>query len=71
MSDETKMRALFEALADDVDALSDEDVLAECLEDGRLPADVATRTRSVLQNAVKAFRQRPLLEGPSRARTIH
>ena len=62
MSDETKMSALFEALADDVDALSDEEVLAECLEDGYSPADVATRTRSVLQNAVKAFKQRPLLE---------
>lgn len=62
MSDETKMSALFEALADNVDALSDEEVLAECLEDGYSPADVATRTRSVLQNAVKAFKQRPLLE---------
>lgn len=62
MSDETKMHALFEALADDVDALSDEEVLAECLEDGHSPADVATRTRSVLDNAVKAFKQRPLLE---------
>ena len=62
MSDETKMSALFETLADNVDALSDEEVLAECLEDGYSPADVATRTRSVLQNAVKAFKQRPLLE---------
>ena len=62
MSDETKMSVLFEALADNVDTLSDEEVLAECLEDGYSPADVATRTRSVLQNAVKAFKQRPLLE---------
>ena len=62
MSDETKMSALFEALADNVDALSDEEVIAECLEDGQSPGDVATRTRSVLQNAVKAFKQRPLLE---------
>ena len=62
MSDDTKMYALFEALADNVDALSDDEVLAECLKDGRSPADVATQTRSVLQDAVKAFRQRPLLE---------
>ena len=61
MSDETKMHALFEALADNVDALSDEEVLADCREDGRSPADVATRARSTLQNAVKAFKQRPLL----------
>ena len=62
MSDDTNMYALFEALADNVDALSEEDALAECLDDGRSPADVATRTRSILQNAVKAFKQRPLLE---------
>ena len=62
MSDETKIYALFEALADSVDALSDEEVLADCREDGRSPADVAKRTRSILQNAVKAFKQRPLLE---------
>ena len=62
MSDETKMSALFEALADSVDALSDEEVVAECLEEGHSPADVSTRTRAVLQNAVKAFKQRPLLE---------
>ena len=62
MSDETKMAALFEALAEDVDALSDEEALAECREDGGSPADVAKRTRSTLENAVKAFRQRPLLE---------
>ena len=62
MSDETKMAALFEALAADVDALSDEEALAECRDDGGSPADVAKRTRSTLESAVKAFRQRPLLE---------
>lgn len=62
MSDDTKMYALFEALADSVDALSEEEILAECMEDGQSPADVATRTRSVLLNAVKAFKQRSLLE---------
>ena len=62
MSDDTKMYALFNALADSVDALSEEEVLAECMEDGQSPGDVATRTRSVLLNAVKAFKQRSLLE---------
>ena len=61
MSDERKMRALFEALADSVDGLSDEEVLAECREDGRSPEDVAKRTRAVLQDAVKAFKQRALV----------
>jgi hypothetical protein len=61
MSNELKMRALFEALADSVEGLSDEEVLAECREDGRSPEDVAKRTRAVLQNAVKGFRQRALI----------
>ena len=61
MSDETKMHAFFQALADNVEALNDEEVLADCREDGRSPTDVATRTRSILQDAVKAFKQRPLL----------
>ena len=62
MSDGNKMYALFEALADNVDALNEEEVLVECMEDRQSPADVATRTRSVLQNAVKAFKQRSLHE---------
>ena len=61
MSDDKKMHALFQALADDVEALSDEEVLADCREDGRSPTDVATQTRSILLNAVKAFKQRRLL----------
>ena len=55
MKDDTKMHALFEALADSVDDLSEEEVLAECIEDGQSPADVATRTRSVLLNAAKGW----------------
>ena len=62
MSDETKMIALFEALADDVNSLSDEELLAECRDEGHSPAAVAKRTRSALESAVKAFKQRPLLE---------
>lgn len=61
MSDDTKIHALFQALADDVEALGDEEVLADCREDGRSPSDVAAQTRSILQSAVKAFKQRPLL----------
>ena len=62
MSDETKMIGLFEALADDVNSLSDEELLAECRDEGHSPAAVAKRTRSTLESAVKAFKQRPLLE---------
>ena len=61
MSDERKMRAFFEALADNVDSLSDEEVLAEVREEGRPPENVAKQTRSVLQNAVKKFKQRALI----------
>ena len=46
MSDEMKMRALFEALADNIEDLSDAEVLAECRENGRSPMDVAKQARS-------------------------
>ena len=62
MSDETKMCAFFDALADNVEALSDEEVLAECREDGQVPNDVAARTRSVLRDATRAFGQHRLVE---------
>ena len=62
MSDEKKMRALFEALADHVESLSDEQLLADVRESGRTPEQVASEARSLVQNAVKRFKQRPLLE---------
>ena len=62
MSDEKKMRAFFEALADNVENLSDEEVLAEVREEGRSPEEIAKQMRSLIQNTVKAFKQRPLLE---------
>jgi hypothetical protein len=62
MSDERKLRALFEALADNVESLSDEELLAEVRESGHLPEDVAKQTRWSVQNAVKTFKQRRLLE---------
>ena len=68
MSWEQKMCALFEALADSVDAITDEEVLAECREEGRSLEDVATRTRLVLQNAAKAFRQRALIAAKEKHR---
>jgi hypothetical protein len=62
MSDEKKMRAFFEALADNVDNLSDDEVLAEAREEGRSPEEIANQMRSFIQNTVKAFKQRPLVE---------
>ena len=61
MSEERKMRALFEALADSVDALTDDELLAECREEGRSPEDVASDTRAVMRDAVKGFKQRSLV----------
>ena len=60
MSDEKKMRAFFEALADNVDSLSDEELLTEVREEGRSPEDVAKQTRLLLQDTVKKFKQRAL-----------
>lgn len=62
MSDERKMRALFESLADNVDSLSDDELIAEVHEAGRSPEAIAKQTRSLIQDAVKKFKQRPLLE---------
>lgn len=61
MSDEKRICALFDALADNLENLSDEEVLAEVLEEGRDPDDVAKETRLLLQNTVKKFKQRALL----------
>jgi hypothetical protein len=63
MSDETNLRALFDALADNVDALGDDDVLKECNEAGRSPENIAAQTRSILLSAVNTFEQRAA-DGP-------
>jgi hypothetical protein len=62
MSDEKKMRALYEALADHVESLSDEQLLAEVRESGQAPEQLASEARNLIQNAVKKFKQRPLLQ---------
>ena len=49
---------VFEALADNVESLSDEEVLTEVREEGRSPEDIAERTRSQLQDAVRKFKRR-------------
>lgn len=61
MSDEKKMRAFFEALADNLESLSDEQLLAEVREDGRSPDDIAKQTRSLIQETVKEVKQRALV----------
>ena len=48
----------FEALADNVESLSDEEVLTEVREEGRSPEDIAERTRSQLQDVVRKFKRR-------------
>lgn len=61
MSDEKKMRLFFEALADNVEKLTDEELLAEVREEGQSPEDVAKQTRMLLQSTVKKFKQRALV----------
>lgn len=62
MSDERKISAMFEALADNVESLSDEELLTEVSESGSSPETVAKQTRSLVQNAVKTFKQRRLVD---------
>ena len=62
MHDRLRQRAravldALEALADNVESLSDEEVLTEVREEGRSPEDIAERTRSQLQDAVRRWRQ--------------
>ena len=61
MSHEKDINSLFEALADSVESLSDEEVLAEVHDDGQNPEDVARQMRLVVQNTVKTFKQRTLI----------
>lgn len=61
MSDEKRIRALFEALADNVENLGDEELLAEVRDEGRDPEQVAEQMRVLFQETVKKFKQRALL----------
>ena len=61
MSDEKKIRAFFQALADNVENLSDEELLAEIREEGRDPDAIAKETRLLVQNTIKRFKQRALV----------
>jgi hypothetical protein len=58
MSTEQRLRNLFEAMADDIDAMSDEDLIEELRENGEDPDEVAERTRKLLMDAVDAFNLR-------------
>jgi hypothetical protein len=57
MSDEQKMRALFEALADHVEGLGEDELIAEVREAAQSPEDIATETRALIRKAVKAVKQ--------------
>ena len=61
MNNEKSMLEFLEALADNVDSLSDDEVLAEAYEEGDSPGDIANQTRFRLQSAVKKFKQRALI----------
>jgi tetratricopeptide (TPR) repeat protein len=58
MSDEMKLRALFDSLADSVDEVSDDDLVAEAVGIGRSSQNIANETRSILMAAVQQVDQR-------------
>ena len=62
MSDEKRMFALFEALADNVESLSDEELLAEVQGEGQDTEEVAIQMRLLLRNTLKTFKQRALID---------
>jgi len=55
---EQRMRNLFEALADSVESMSDEEILDECCADGEDPALLAEHTRDVLRGAFEQWKAR-------------
>ena len=61
MSQEEKLHSLFEALADSVENLSDEELLAEVHDDGQNSDDITQQMRMVVRNTVKIFKQRALI----------
>lgn len=59
MSDaERRIANLFESFADDVERMSDEELIVECIEDGDDPTEIAERTRKLLVDAVGRFKAR-------------
>jgi hypothetical protein len=53
---EQRIANLFEALADDVERMSDEELIAEIVEDGGDPEAIAERTRQLLQATLERFK---------------
>jgi hypothetical protein len=60
---ERRIANLFEAFADDVERMSDEELIAECIEYGEDPTEIANRTRRLLQETLDRFKARTLAEG--------
>jgi hypothetical protein len=65
-SDEKELQAIMDALAESVAEAPDEEILTEVQEEGKNPEEVAKHVKNVLQGAVKAFRQRRLVEAQQR-----
>jgi hypothetical protein len=59
---EKELQAIMYALAESIVDASDEDIVTETQEEGENPEEVAKHVKNVLLDAVKAFRQRRLLE---------
>lgn len=49
---EERLAALFETLAESVEAMTDEEIIEECIENGEDPHEVAERMRAVLRDAL-------------------
>jgi hypothetical protein len=50
------MAHLFEALADHTESMSDEEIIAECIENGEDPHEIAEHTRGVLRSTLEKWR---------------
>jgi hypothetical protein len=53
VTNEQRMVNLFEALADHAESMTDEELIAECVEDGEDPHEVAERTRRLLFDTIE------------------
>ncbi len=71
MSKRKEVRALYEALAENVLASTDQELIEEVRDNGDDPGALAESTRTLLLNTVKTFQQRPLAKArDERARAI-
>ena len=61
-NDQTALENLLDALCEDIMELTDEEVRAECIEDGKDPDVVAVEVRAVIDKTITKWREQQEVE---------